>query len=363
MRAAICRDHGQPLTIETVTLAPPGPGQIGVRLAACAICHSDLAYAEGAWGGVLPAVYGHEAAGHVSEIGPGVTGFAPGDPVLVTLIASCGACPACSGGAPTSCAHAWDARPSPLRDASGATVAQAMSTGGFAEAVVVDAGQCVPLPPDLPLDEAALLACGVITGVGAVFNTARVRKGATVAVIGAGGIGLNVIQGAALAGAARIVAIDLAPEKLADARDFGATDGLLAGPDAPARLREMLGGGGTDYVFVAIGAPRAMEQGLDMLAAGGALVLVGLTALGQSVAFDPCTLVAMNQRILGARMGETVLARDIPWLIDRWREGRLKLGELITARYPLEEINAAMAATRSGRSRRNVIVFDTGAGA
>lgn len=359
MRAAICREHGRPLIIEAVTLAAPGPGQIRVRLAACAICHSDLAYSEGAWGGPLPAVYGHEAAGHVTDIGEGVAGLAPGDPVLVTLISSCGTCPACSAGAPTSCAHAWDTRPSPLRDASGATVAQAMSTGAFAEAVVVDAGQCVALPSDLPLDQAALLACGVITGVGAVFNTAHVPRGATVAVIGAGGIGLNVIQGAALAGASRIVAIDLEAGKLDDARDFGATDGLVAGADVPARLRELLGAAGADYVFVAIGAPRVMEQGLEMLAAGGSLVLLGMTALDQSVAFDPCRLVAMNQRILGARMGETVLARDIPWLIARWREGRLKLGELITARYPLDEINAAMAATRSGRSRRNVIVFET----
>ena len=356
--AAICRQHGQPLTIETVTLAPPGPGQVGVRLAACAICHSDLTYAEGAWGGALPAVYGHEAAGHVTSLGDGVRGFSLGDPVLVTLITSCGTCPACSGGAPTSCAHAWDARPSPLRDASGAIVTQAMATGAFAEAVVVDASQCVPLPADLPLDQASLLACGVITGVGAVLNTAKVPPGARVAVIGAGGIGLNVIQGAALAGASRIVALDLSEAKLGDARDFGATDGLIAGPDAPARLHALLGGAGADYVFVAIGAPRAMEQGLEMLAAGGALVLVGMAALGQRVAFDPCTLVAMNQRILGARMGETVLARDIPWLIERWREGRLKLAELITERYPLARINEAMEATRSGRARRNVIVFE-----
>jgi Zn-dependent alcohol dehydrogenase len=358
MRAAICREHGQPLAIEEVTLDPPGPGQIAVRLAACAICHSDLAYVAGAWGGTLPAVYGHEAAGHVSATGPGISGYAPGDPVLVTLVTSCGACPACTGGAPTSCAHAWDARPSPLRDSAGAPVTQAMNTGAFAEAVVVDASQCVPLPDDLPLDQAALLACGVITGVGAVFNTAKMRPGAKVAVIGAGGIGLNVIQGAALAGAARIVAIDLSEAKLADARLFGASDGLIAGPDAPDRLRAILGGAGADYVFVAIGSPQAMEQGLEMLGAGGSLVLVGMTALDQRVAFDPCTLVAMNQRILGARMGETVLARDIPWLIDRWREGRLKLAELITARYPLDAINAAMEATRSGSARRNVIVFD-----
>ena len=358
MLAAVCRAFGAPLTIEEITLAPPGPGEVAVRLAACAICHSDIAHAEGAWGGALPAVYGHEAAGEVTATGPGVTGFAPGDRVLVTLIRACGSCPACAGGAPTSCDHAWDATPSPLTDATGATVTRAMNTGAFAEAVVVDRSQLAPLPPDLPLDLACLLACGVITGVGAVLNTAAMRPGARVAVIGAGGVGLNAIQGAALGGASQIIAIDLAPERLATARAFGATEGVLAGPEAAARTRALTGGRGLDHVFVATAAPAALAEAPALLAAGGSLIVVGMPPSGVTVPYDPTTLAAMNQSILGSRMGASVLARDIPWLIAQWRAGRLQLAELISARYPLSEINAAIAATRSGTARRNVIVFE-----
>ena len=189
MRAAVCRAFGQSLSIKEVEIDPPGPFQVAVRIEACAICHSDIAYAEGAWGGGLPAVYGHEAAGRVTALGPGVRGFVLGRPVLVTLIRACGARPACAGGDPTSCAHAWDEAASPLRDRSGAPLAQGLNTAAFAEAVVVDHSQCVALPADIPLDRACLLACGVITGVGSVVNVARVHAGATVAVAGAGGVG------------------------------------------------------------------------------------------------------------------------------------------------------------------------------
>jgi S-(hydroxymethyl)glutathione dehydrogenase/alcohol dehydrogenase len=358
MRAAVCRAFGQPLTIEEVTLDPPGPFQVAVKVAACAICHSDISYAEGAWGGALPAVYGHEAAGHVTAVGQGVAGLAAGDPVLVTLIRACGGCPACAGGDPTSCEHAWDAAASPLRDADGGALAQGMKTGAFAEAVVVDRSQVVRLPEDLPLEEACLLACGVITGVGAVVNSARVRPGASVAVIGAGGVGLNTIQGAALAGAGRIVAIDLAEERLAGAREFGATDGVLAGPEAGARVRALTGGRGVDFAFVTVGSSSAIGGAAGLLAAGGAVVVVGMPANGTTVAYEPVTLASMNQAIIGSRMGRTVLARDVPWLVDEWRAGRLKLGELISGRYPLEEINAAIAEVKAGAVRRNVILFE-----
>ena len=357
MRAAVCRAFGEPLSVEEVEIDPPGPSQVAVRLAACAVCHSDIAYAAGAWGGALPAVYGHEAAGHVTAVGPGVRGLAPGDPVLVTLIRACGHCPACASGAPTSCAHAWDAGPSPLRDARGAPLAQGMKTAAFAEAVVVDASQCVALPADLPLEAACLLACGVITGVGAVVNAGRLRPGQSVAVIGAGGVGLNAIQGAAIGGAGRIVAVDTGPAKLDAATAFGATDGVTAGADAGAAIRALTGGRGVDLAVVTVGAPEAIGAAAGYLAADGTLVVVGMPASGTSVGYDATTLAAMNQSIVGARMGRTVLARDIPWLIGQWRAGRLKLAELISGRYALEEINAAIAATRSGASRRNVIVF------
>lgn len=360
MRAAVCREFGQPLGIEEVTLAPPGEGEIAVRLAACAICHSDIAYAEGAWGGALPAVYGHEAAGRVSALGAGVSGLRVGDLVLVTLIRACGICPACAGGAPTSCDHAWDARPSPLRDTAGSVLAQGMNTGAFAEAVVVDVRQCVTLPGDMDLEAACLLACGVITGVGAVVNTARLRPGARVAMIGVGGVGLNAVQGAAIAGAAQIVAVDVTEDKLAMAREFGATHGVLAGPEAVGRVRALTGGRGVDTAFVTVGSPRVLSEAQGLLAAGGAIVVVGMPPSGSTAGYDPTTLAAMNQRVLGSRMGETVLARDVPWLIARYRDGRLRLDELISGRYPLERINEAIAATKAGTAGRNVIVFGDG---
>jgi S-(hydroxymethyl)glutathione dehydrogenase/alcohol dehydrogenase len=232
-----------------------------------------------------------------------------------------------------------------------------MNTGAFAEAVVVDASQVVGLPEDIAADLACLLACGVITGVGAVFNTAGVRPGSSVAVVGAGGVGLNAVQGAAIAGAGTIIAVDVSEAKLEDARLFGATGGVRAGPGAGAAIRDLTGGRGVDHAFVSVGLPSAIAEAAGYLAAGGALVIVGLPPSGSSVAFDPVTLASMNQRILGSRMGQSVIARDIPWLIEHWRAGRLKLAELVSGRFRLEEINDAIAATRSGTARRNVIVF------
>lgn len=359
MRAAVCRGFGEPLVVEEVEIAPPGLGQVAVRIDAVAICHSDVAYAAGAWGGPLPAVYGHEAAGTVTAVGPGVSDLAPGTRVLVTLIRACGTCPSCSGGMPTSCDHAWETRPSPLRDASGATVAQGMATAAFAEAVVVDRSQLVRMPLDVPAEAACLLACGVLTGVGAVVNVAKVPPGATVAVVGAGGVGLNAIQGAAMAGAGRVIAVDPLPAKREAARRFGATDAV--DPDegdgpGPA-VRALTYGRGVDFAFVAVGAPAAIEAAAGLLATGGTMVILGMAPSGSAVRLDPTTLAALNQRVLGARMGQAVLGRDVPWLIEAWRAGRLKLEALVTGRYKLDEINAAIADTRAGSALRNVIVF------
>jgi S-(hydroxymethyl)glutathione dehydrogenase / alcohol dehydrogenase len=357
MRAAVCRAFGAPLVVEEVEIAPPGPGAVAARIEACAICHSDIAYLDGDWGGALPAIYGHEAAGRVTAVGSGVRGVAPGDRVLVTLIRACGACPSCAGGAPTSCDHAWDAHPSPIRDAAGVAIRQGMNAAAFAETVVVDASQLAALPDDLPAELACLLACGVLTGVGAVVNVARPRPGAAIAVVGAGGVGINAIQGAGLAGAGRVIAVDINPGRLEDARHFGATDGVPAGPDAGTAIRDLTGGRGVEVAVVTAGAPAAIAAAADYLAPGGALVVVGMLPTGTTVPYDPTDLAVLNRRILGARMGQAVLARDIPWLIGEWRRGRLKLAELVAGRYPLEEINAAVAASRAGIAGRNVIVF------
>ena len=358
MRAAVCRAFGEPLVIEEVALDPPGPGEVAVDLAACAICHSDIIFADGGWGGALPAVYGHEAAGVVRQVGEGVESVRPGDHVVVTLIRSCGHCGSCAQGAAVTCetAFARDSQ-SPLHRPGGEALTQGLRTAAFAEAVVVDASQVVVIPPAVPLDAASLLACGVITGFGAVTNTAGLRPGTTAAVIGAGGVGLNAVQGAAISGARMVIALDLVESKLEAARRFGATHTVNAGrPDAAEQVRRLTGRG-ADYVFVTVGAKAAIPQALAMAARSGTIVLVGMPASGVTVAVDPGDIAHNNLRVLGSKMGGAHIQADIPKLVMLYQQGRLKLDELISGRYPLAKINEAMASARSGEALRNVILF------
>jgi Zn-dependent alcohol dehydrogenase len=236
VKAAVCRKFAEPLSIEEVELASPGAGELRVRIAACAICHSDIHYADGAWGGDLPSVYGHEASGIVEEIGAGVDGFAVGDHVVVTLIRSCGRCYHCADGDEVLCEAEFSLdREGPITAPDGARINQGLRTGAFAEQVTVDASQVVAIPDEIPFDSASLLACGVITGLGAVVNTAGVEAGDNVVVIGTGGVGLNSIQGAALSGCAKIIAIDISDDKLAAAEHFGATHGVNSTCRHPVR--------------------------------------------------------------------------------------------------------------------------------
>ncbi|MFD1911673.1 Zn-dependent alcohol dehydrogenase [Halodurantibacterium flavum] len=357
IRAAVCHSFGAPLTIEDVTLAPPRPGEVEVTLEACAICHSDISFAEGAWGGHLPAVYGHEAAGRITALGEGVTGYVQGQAVLVTLIRACGGCASCSGGQPVFCETPYDRVHGPLT-LDGAPVEQGMACGAFAEKVVVHTSQIAPLAEDIPMDAASLLSCGVITGVGAVVNTAGVRPGQNVVVIGAGGVGLNAIQGARIAGAARIIAVDMSGEKLEAATEFGATDGILATEAEPWNaVRALTGGRGADAVFVTVGAIPAYDSAPRYLAPGGRVVMVGMPHSGAMSQYEPVMLAALGQGMIGSKMGDVVLRRDIPWMVDLYRQGRLKLDALISGRYSLDQINEAIADTRAGRARRNVIIF------
>lgn len=355
VKAAVCREFGAPLSIETVTLAAPQPGEVEVKLSACAICHSDITYMSGGWGGVLPAIYGHEAAGEVTAVGDGVRGVASGDKVVVTLIRSCGTCPSCAGGMPVACES--DVSTSPITDESGAPVLQAMHTGGFAERVVVNQSQVVKLSGGIPMESASLLACGVITGVGAVVNAARLRAGQDVVVIGAGGVGLNAIQGARIAGARRIVAVDMSEEKLAIAQEFGATDGVLATREKPWRAAKEAMGRGADAVLVTVGAIPAYDTAPKYLANKGKVVMVGMPHSGAMSAYEPGIFAATGQGMVGSKMGDVVIARDIPWMVDLYHQGRLKLDELISGRWRLEEINEAIADTKTGSAKRNVIVF------
>jgi len=358
-RAAVCRTFGKPLTIEEVELAEPGPGEIRVKIAACAICHSDIFYIDGSWGGELPAVYGHEAAGVIEAIGPGVKRLKVGDHVVATLIRSCGGCPSCSEGAPVFCEEVFplDLK-SPLTDAAGASIVHGMRIGAFAEHVVVDSSQVAVIPKDMPLDVASLIACGVITGMGAVVNTASVRTGNSVVVIGCGGVGLNSVQGARIAGASPIIAVDVADGKLEAARAFGATHTINAKTqDVAAKVAEFTHGRKADYVFVTVGVGGATEQAISLMKRNGATVLVGMPPSGVNATFDPGWVAADGQRILGSKMGSARLPIDVPKIVELYKAGRLKLDELITARYPLEQINEAVASSRSGAALRNVIVF------
>ena len=359
MKAAVCRTFGQPLTIEEIGIAEPAFGEIKVKLTACAICHSDIHFAEGAWGGTLPAVYGHEAAGIVDVVGPGVADLRPGDHVVVTLIRSCGHCIFCAEGDPVFCDATFPLdRESPLRSASGERLVHGMRTGAFAEYVVVDQSQAVAIPKDVPLDSASLIACGVITGMGAVINTAGVRAGASVVVVGTGGVGLNSVQGAALAGASAIIAVDLSDQKLEAARRFGATHTVNPRTqDVAAAVADATGKRRADFVFVTVGAKTAIEQGIGLMKRGGSTVIVGMPAAGVTASFDPSWIAGDGQRIIGSKMGSARIRIDIPKIVELYRQGRVKLDELITGRFPLERINEAIAGVTRGDALRNVIVF------
>jgi len=358
IKAAVCRTFGEPLLIEDIQLAAPGLGDVEVTLDAVAICHSDISYAEGAWGGDLPAVYGHEAAGIITAKGDGVEGFDIGDSVVVTLIRACGSCPSCASGKPTICETPYDGNKGPIKTADGGILLQAMACGAFAEKVVVNHRQIVKLPETMSKEVACLLSCGVITGVGAAVNAAQLRAGQDVVVIGAGGVGLNAIQGARIAGARRIVAVDMTEEKLEIAKEFGATHGVLATQKSPWRASyKALGGRGADVVLVTVGAIPAYDQAPRYLGRGGKAIMIGMPHSGAMSSYEPVMLAAVGQGMIGSKMGDVVIQRDIPWMIDLYEQGRLKLDELISGRWKLDQINEAIADTKTGSAKRNVIVF------
>ena len=357
IKAAVCHEFGAPLVVEDIHLRAPEGSEVEVTLEAVAICHSDISYAGGAWGGSLPAVYGHEAAGKVSAVGAGVRGLSEGDSVIVTLIRACGTCPSCAGGKPTVCETPYDGDHGPIKTVEGGKLHQAMATGGFAEKVVVAQAQVVKISHDIPKDAAALIACGVITGVGAVVNAAGLRAGQDVVVIGAGGVGLNAIQGARIAGARRIVAVDMSEEKLAIAREFGATDGVLATEAKPWKAAQQAMGRGADAVIVTVGAIPAYDQAPRYLAMGGKVIMVGMPHSGDMSTYEPVMLAATGQGMVGSKMGDVVIQRDIPWMVDLYLQGRLQLDELISGRWSLDQINEAIEDTKTGAAKRNVIMF------
>lgn len=358
VKAAVSHKAGEPLKIEEVVLRNPIDGEVEVDIKACAICHSDIAFIDGGWGDIFPSVLGHEAAGIITAIGPNVKGYEIGDRVLVTLIRSCGHCPNCASGAQVQCETPYDRFKGPISSVDGDPIEHGLACGAFAETAVVDQSQIVKIPDFVPMDAASLLSCGVITGLGSVVNTAKVRPGQTVVVIGAGGVGLNAIQGAAISGASRVIAVDVVPEKLEVAKEFGATDGVLATEPKPWKaVAKITNGHMADAVFVTVGAIPAFEQASRFLARHGDLYMVGMPHSGAMAEFEPVVFGALGQGMKGTKMGDVVLARDIPWMIDLYSQGRLKLDELVSGRWSLDQINEAIADTKSGSARRNVIVF------
>jgi S-(hydroxymethyl)glutathione dehydrogenase / alcohol dehydrogenase len=359
VRAAVCRAFGAPLEIEELTLDPPQKGEVEVRLVASAICHSDIALVDGAWGGELPAVFGHEAAGVVEGVGPGVENVGRGDRVVVSLLRCCGKCFFCLRGESHLCEHEFPAdRTSRLHAGDGSPVVQGLHTAAFAESIVVDESQLAVMPSSLGFEVASLLGCGVVTGFGAVADRAAVPEGSSVLVVGTGGVGLNSVQAAAHRRADTIVAADTEPAKREAALRFGATHVVDPGSDDLLEaVRSATAGRGVDYAFVTVGSARAIEAALGCVRRGGTLVVVGMPPSGETFRVEAVDLAHNDVRILGSKMGSARLADAVAQLVGLYEQGGLLLDELITDRFLLERINDAIAAARSGEAIRNVIVL------
>jgi S-(hydroxymethyl)glutathione dehydrogenase / alcohol dehydrogenase len=360
MKAAVCYEFGKPLIVEDVDIENPKTGEVKVRISAVAICHSDIHLIKGDWGGQTPMIAGHEAAGVIEEVGPGVSRVKPGDPVVVSLLRSCGRCYYCTTGFSSICNANYALNTeSRLRTKRGDPIEHGARTAAFAEYAIVAESQVVSLPPSMPLDRAALLACGVITGVGAVVNTAKVKPSSSVVVIGTGGVGLNAIQGAALSGAFPIIAVDLLDEKLKVAETFGATHSVNAREtDLPAAIKSLTHDRGADYAFITVGSPSAVKQGFNMIRPGGTTVIVGIPPTSATVELPVVDFIFGGPKTITATfMGSTNLSLDIPNLVNLYQIGKLKLDELITQRYVLEQINEAIETVETGQVLRNVIMF------
>jgi NDMA-dependent alcohol dehydrogenase len=364
--AAVLEQPGQPFRIEELELLPPGPGEVLVRMAACGVCHSDWHLATGDTRHPLPVVPGHEGAGVIEAVGPGVSRVREGQPVTLSWAPDCGDCFYCRIGKPNLCdtytGPLWagtmlDGTPR-LRRANGAPVYHYCGLAAFARHAVVPEPCCIPVDPAIPLRSAALVGCAVATGVGAAIETVKLRPGDRVAVLGCGGVGLNIVQGAALAGAGKIIAVDRFPGRLDAAARFGATDLIRADGDFTEAIRERTDGRGADVVFEAVGIPSLQEKGLEAVRPGGSLVLVGLSPMGTGTNFPASVIARQEKTVTGSYYGSVSPRRDFPRILDLYRGGRLKLDELVTRVWRLDEINEAFAAMLAGEGARGVIAFE-----
>jgi S-(hydroxymethyl)glutathione dehydrogenase / alcohol dehydrogenase len=360
MRAAVLHAPNQKLTIEEVALEKPRNREIVLRTAFAGLCHSDLHFIEGLYPTPTPVVLGHESSGIVEAVGEDVTYVKPGDHVITCLSVFCGTCPQCVTGHPNLCENT-DVKMMPgqarrMTWQGGQHMNQAFNLSSFGEQMLVHENAVVKIDDDIPLDRAALVGCGVMTGVGAVFNAAKVEPGATVAVIGCGGVGLSAVNGAALAGAERIIAIDTVPSKLELARELGATDTLNASNVDPVeQVREMTGGG-VHYSFEALGTKNTAEQAFQMLRPGGTATIIGMVPFGTRIELHGFDFLR-DRKIQGTSMGGNRFRVDMPRLLSLWRQGRLKLDHLISGRLKLDEINEGFARLKSGAPVRQLIDY------
>lgn len=364
MKAAVLRAYGQPLSIEDVDLLPPQDGEVMIRYAASGICHSDMTRMQGKRPSALPIVLGHEASGYVEEIGPGVTGLAKGDRVVLSFLYDCGRCFYCCSGRPNLCEVGMGM----LKNGTmpdGTTrlrrcteVIHHMVISSFAEYGVVPARCVTKIPNSVPMKSAALIGCAVLTGTGAVFNTGEVRPGNSILVVGSGGVGLNVIQGAAIAGASVILVSDINPEKLAIAREFGATHTIDAREQDPvAAARSLTQGRGVDFAFEAIGHKATIRQCYDAIRPGGKAIVVGASEAGSCCEIEALTLI-QEKVLTGSFYGGARPRLDVERLTQLYGAGRLKLDELITRTYSLDQINEAFHDLHDGTLARGLIRYE-----
>ncbi len=362
MKAAVMRANNEPLVLEEIEIDDPGPGEVLLKTAASGICHSDLTVIEGGLPFPPPCVLGHEPAGIVEVVGEGVTDFVPGDHVIGCLTAWCGVCKFCTGGRPYLCLTQFAGRPPGskprLAAENGDPLGQLANLSSFAEKMLCPERSLVKIRDDMPLDRASLIGCGVTTGLGAALNTVHIPAGASVVIIGCGGVGLAALQGARIVGAGKIIAVDVHSWKFSLAQDLGATDCIDANDGDPVAAVRELTGGGADFVFECIGLVPTVQQAVSMTGRGGTTVLVGVVPMTQTVSISPSDLTLQEKKITGSYMGSNRFRFDMPKYVEFYLDGRLHLDEMISARIKLNEVNEGFDAMRKGEVARQVIVFD-----
>lgn len=354
--------------VEGLEVREPGPTEVKVRVVAAGLCHSDVSVIDGTIPWPAPAVLGHEGAGIVERVGSAVTNVRPGDHVVLTTLANCGMCRWCNAGKPTWCRQSMGNATQPFT-LDGKPAWNFAAASFFTEATIVQAIQCVPIPKDVPLTSACLIGCGVLTGVGSVWNRADVRRGQTAAVFGVGGVGLNVIQALRIAGASRIIAVDAVGAKEGLAREFGATDFIDAShTDVVKSIRELMpfsadkvegtfGAGGVDWAFECVGHPAVLRQAIDVLDWGGTAMAVGVPARSATVEVPITFFTHVDRNLVGCRAGSEQPHRDVPLIIDLYKRGALKLDELVSATYRLEQFEAAIEDMHQGKLARGVLTI------